>query len=292
MMYENAYAKINLFLDVLSRRADGYHDLCTYMQTVSLCDTVSAEITENMPDTQIVLTISVSELPADETNLAYRAALRYLAAAEIKNVHLRMHIEKRIPLSAGLAGGSTDAAAVLRLLNRHFGHRLSLDTLCAIGKTLGADVSFCLVGGVCRCDGIGEILTPISAPAEYHVVIAKAHAGVSTPEAFHRLDALYGDFSVRPQRDIDLLHHAIEHGDIPTLSQNIYNAFEEVILPLHPEAALLKEQMLAHGAAAAMMSGSGPSVFGIFSAETDALRCTDAIGKSGVFAAICHPVSK
>ena len=288
MLTERAYAKINLFLDVLGRRPDGYHDLHTCMQTVSLCDTVTAEITDGA-GTEIRLTCDLPGLAADESNLACRAAALYLKEAGITDTRICMHIEKRIPLSAGLAGGSADAAAVLRLLNRHYGERFSPDQLCAMGAMLGADVPFCVRGGTCRCEGIGERLTPVPVHGGYAVVIAKAAEGVSTPEAFRRLDELYGDFKKRPVRDAASLYDALAGGDILRLAAHMYNGFEEVILPLRPTAAALKESMRAGGAVTAMMSGSGPSVFGIFADVSAAEACADGIRANGIFAAVCRP---
>jgi len=288
MLTEQAFAKINLFLDVLGRRPDGYHDLHTCMQTVSLADTVTAEI-EDSRETEIGLTCDLPGLSADAGNLAYRAAALYLQSAEAGNVRIRLHIEKRIPLSAGLAGGSADAAAVLRLLNRHFGHRLPTDALCKLGEKLGADVPFCIRGGTCRCEGVGERITPVPARTDYVLVIAKAAEGVSTPEAFRRLDALYGDFSEKPPTDPTAVYGALAAGDVRSLADHIQNGFEEVILTLRPEVAVLKSAMRKNGALAAMMSGSGPSVFGIFDGESAAERCAEAIRREGIFAAVCRP---
>ena len=290
MIYETANAKINLFLDVLKKRPDGYHDLHSCMQTVGLCDTISAEITENASKAEILLTCTLPQLSCDEKNLAYRAADLYLKAAGIENVRIKLHIEKRIPLSAGLGGGSADAAAVLRLMNRHFDNRLSHDELCRIGGELGSDIPFCITGGTCRCEGVGDVLTPVKTCPDYTVLIAKADGGVSTPEAFRLLDERYGDFAGHTPRDPQKIYDALSCGNVRALTHSAYNIFEEVILPIHPDAAKLKTFMLDRGAITALMSGSGPSVFGIFVSDVRAEFCAAALRKMGFFAAVCRTV--
>ncbi len=289
MIYENAYAKINLFLEVIGKRPDGYHDLHSCMQTVGLCDTISAEITD-ADNTEIVLTCSDPSLSCDEKNLAYRAAAAYLTKAGIDGARVKMHVEKRIPLSAGLGGGSADAAAVLRLLNRHFESKLTHDELCELGKHLGADVPFCITGGTCRCEGIGEMLKPVQTRPDYTVLIAKADGGVSTPEAFALLDKLHGDYASYTPRDPSRIYAALASGNVHALASSAYNSFEDVILPIHPDAAKIKSFLQQSGAVAALMSGSGPSVFGIFVSDVRAECCASALRKQGFFAAVCRTV--
>ncbi len=289
MIYESAYAKINLFLDVVGKRPDGYHDLHSCMQTVGLCDTISAEITD-AAETEIVLSCSDSTLSCDEKNLAYRAADAYLRTAEIGGVRVKMHIEKRIPLSAGLGGGSADAAAVLRLLNRHFNGKLTHDELCEIGTKLGADVPFCITGGTCRCEGIGEVLAPVETRPDYTVLIAKADGGVSTPQAFAMLDELHGNYTAYTPHDPSRIYAALACGNVQALASCVYNSFEEVILPIQPKAAEIKKFLQKSGAVTALMSGSGPSVFGIFVSDVRAECCAAALRKQGIFAAVCRTV--
>ena len=289
MLHETANAKINLFLDITGRRDNGYHELHSCMQTVGLCDTISAEITTDTEAQQIVLTCSDPSLPPDSRNLVWRAAEAYMKEAEIPAYRMEIHIEKRIPVFAGLGGGSADAAAMLRLLNRHFHGALDTEKLIAMAARLGADVPFCLTGGTCRCEGIGDILNPVIARPDYTVLIAKNGEGISTAEAFHMLDELYAKepHTIRPAEKI---YAALASGNPHTLSSSIYNAFEEVILPIRPLARELKEIMSAYGAICTQMTGSGPSVFGIFLSDERAEVCANALRKKGIFAAACRTV--
>ena len=289
MLHETANAKINLFLDIIGRRDDGYHELHSCMQTVGLSDTISAEISTDTEEQTIILTCSDSSLPTDSRNLVWRAAEIYLNEAGISSYRLEIHIEKRIPVFAGLGGGSADAAAILRLLNRHFDGLLDQSTLITLATKLGADVPFCLAGGTCRCEGIGDILTPVVGRPDYTVLIAKNGEGVSTKEAFRLLDEAYEPVphEIRSAEDI---YTALASGNAHALKNSIYNAFEEVILPIRPLAQELKEIMSAYGAVCTQMTGSGPSVFGIFLSDARAEVCASALRKKGVFAAVCRTV--
>lgn len=291
MLYEAANAKINLFLDVTGRRSDGYHELHSCMQTVDLCDTIRAEILP-AKETTIRLTCSAGQLPVDERNLAYRAAALFLSEQKITDCDLRLHVEKRIPLSAGLGGGSADAAAVLRLLNRYYDSPLTEQQLCLMGAKLGADVPFCITGGTCRCEGVGEVLTPVSCLPDYSVVVAKDGDGVSTPQAFALLDEKYGDFSGYEPADPFAIYAALSGGDVRALSNSIFNVFEDVIFPIRPRANYIKDFLLSHGAICAQMSGSGPSVFGIFLSDARAGVCAAELRRQGIFAAACRTTER
>ena len=291
MLYEAANAKINLFLDVTGLRPDGYHNLHSCMQTVDLCDTIRAEILP-ASETTIRLTCSDSSLPADESNLAWRAASLFLTEQKITDCDLRLHVDKRIPMSAGLGGGSADAAAVLRLLNNYYDHPLTTEQLCAMGARLGADVPFCITGGTCRCEGIGEMLTPVCCLPDYSVVVAKDGEGVSTPQAFKLLDEKYGDFNHYESADPYAIYAALSGGDVRALAHSIHNVFEEVILPIRPRVKQIKEFLLKHGALCAQMSGSGPSVFGIFLSDARASVCAAELRRQGIFAAACRTIER
>lgn len=286
-----AYAKINLYLDVTGRRTDGYHNIKSVMQAISLCDLVTVSIDENAPAV-ITLSCDNENVPCNEKNLAYRAADRfYDVLGKRKATHIS--IEKNIPMEAGLAGGSTDAAAVLVALNRIFDRPFSIEQLCAIGKKLGADVPFCILGGSAEVSGIGDVLTPLSDIHPLCLVVAKHDAGVSTPAAYGLLDEIFHNFTgeyangtCENGRFASLLAELRTGSTVPVKS--VYNVFEKVILPRHKEAAELKEFFLSSGAEAAMMSGSGPSVFGIFrdaqSAECVAARLNEGHERPIAFA--------
>ena len=290
ILTENAYAKINLYLDITGIRDNGYHNIRSIMQTVSLCDTVtveSAEATEGVAE--IVLTCSESAVPTGEKNIAYKAALAFFREAEITSYKCKIHIEKRIPMEAGLAGGSTDAAAVLRLLNSLYDRPFDTDKLCEIGAKLGADVPFCIIGGTYLCEGIGEVLTKLSDMPDCCIVVARGGEGVSTPVAYGLVDDKWNRDFTKSGGDFDALSSALSDGNIAAATSYMYNIFEDVILPSHSVASELKDIMLDSGAIGTMMSGSGPSVFGIFDSGEAAKKACDAAG-SIAKAFVCSPV--
>ena len=291
MLYEPAHAKINLFLDVISKRPDGYHNLKSCMQTVGLADTISASLRDHPTGQSIELTCSNEKLACDRKNLAYRSAEAFFSAAKIESYELKMHIEKRIPLSAGLGGGSADAAAVLRMLNKYYDFPLSTAEIVEIGASLGSDVPFCIHGGTCHCVGVGDILTPVLTQPDYTVLVAKNGEGISTPEAFSLLDQKYSDFTNYQPPEHDRIYEALSCGNVHALHNATYNIFEDVIFPIRPESKRLKEFMLDRGAICAQMSGSGPSVFGIFVSDARAELCAAMLRQEGIFAVACRTVS-
>ena len=302
-----APAKINLFLDITSRRPDGYHEINGVMQSISLCDTVTIEVTEptgmylcslgahTAGAESITLTCSNPDLPADSRNLAWRAAEAFFAATGRGCKNLLIHIEKRIPAAAGMAGGSTNAAAVLVGLNDLFDRPLTADQLCEVGLKLGADVPFCIRGGAMITEGIGEVLTPITPMPDCELVVACGGEGVSTPAAYKALDTLYGSFdpaAYTPHTEgLKVLKSALWQGDLTALCGSVFNLFETVVLPDRPVARQIKETLLSAGAITAMMSGSGPSVFGAFpKGDGAAQRARDALTALGIPAWVCEPV--
>ena len=275
-------AKINLFLEVEGLRPDGYHDIDSVMQAISLCDLVTVSLTNGSGT--VTLTCDHPELPCDGGNIAYRAAERYLAAAGICGCDVSIHIEKKIPLAAGLAGGSTDAAGVLRGMQEMLG-ALSEEALYQLATKLGADVPFCLRSGCCRTEGIGERLTPYpSLSRDAILVVVKKGEGVSTKEAYQQMDL------PRERRSSGGMLRALERQDTAETVVQLYNGFESVILPLRPFAAHAKQVMIGEGAAGALMSGSGPSVFGVFFNWDDAERVYNRLLSEGYEAFIAHPV--
>lgn len=282
-LQKNAYAKINLFLDVKDKRPDGYHDIESVMQTVTLSDTVS--VTRDIADgvREITVTCTDPKVPTDSRNIVHKCAVAFFEHFEIEEYKIAIHIEKRIMAEAGLAGGSTDGAATLHLLNELFDVNTDIDTLCKIGVKVGADLPFCIVGGCALVGGIGEIITPLEIPApSYHAVVAYPKVGVSTAAAYGAIDSL----AFRISHSADSVISALEAGRIP---EKMHNSFEDVVLPENEEAAMIKAKMLELGAISAMMSGSGPSIFGLFEDEDSARCALNALTVLGIRAFTCRP---
>jgi len=286
-----APAKINLFLDVLSRRSDGYHNIKSIMQTISLCDTINISLA-SANSLRINLSCSESSLPTDTGNIAYRAAELYFSQLQSSGYSVNIDITKRIPVCAGLAGGSADAAAVLVGLNTLMGEPLSLKRLCAMGASLGADLPFCILKGTKTAEGIGDILSDCTAPPELLILVAAAGESVSTPSAYSALDKLYNNFAgyLPNSKGYDAMKNALSSGDAAKIANSLYNIFEDVILPSHSSARTIKELMSANGAAGVLMSGSGPSVFGIFQSETDINSAERALSSLGIKSHICKSI--
>jgi len=277
----HAPAKINLFLDVGPVAPNGYHPICSVMQTVSLYDIITVE-TSVQPG--IMLECPGSFLPCDSKNLAYRAAQAFFDESNIKNTGIVMTVEKRIPVASGLAGGSADAGAVLLLLNTLFDKPLSKDALLQIGGRLGADIPFCMTGGKALCSGIGDKLFPLSALDPATVVIARGGADVSTAIAYGMLDEKY---SMQMPGMPHMWEKLGKEGFAYASRSEFYNIFESVILPHHKEAAAYKTILENAGACAAMMSGSGPAVFGLFDDENDAKNAITKLEQAGAGAWLC-----
>lgn len=281
-----AYAKINLFLDIESRRDDGYHNILSLMQRISLKDTISVSI-EPAETKTIEIICSDSTIPCGEKNLAYKAADIY----PVPLGKIVINIDKVIPSSAGLAGGSADAAATLLALNELSGDKLTLSELCALGAKLGADIPFCIMGGACLVEGIGDVLTATDPMPEFPIVVAKKGEGMSTPAAYRALDEKYDNFVGYDLHKalLDKLTKANETISAHEYCEGLFNIFEDVVEPERSDVTLIKKIMLSCGAAGAMMSGSGTSVFGIFDCETSAKAAVEALRKQGADAHLCYP---
>ncbi len=253
-----AYGKVNLALDVLRRREDGYHEVRMVMQTVGLYDKIDLYRTEKPG---IVVETNLYYLPVNENNLVYKAAALLMEEFGIKQgVHIRL--KKFIPVAAGMAGGSSDAAAVLFGVNKMFGLGLSAQQLQQRGTRIGADVPYCVMRGTVLCEGIGEILTPLPPMPQCRTLIAKPAVSVSTRSVYEKLRA---DMLTPEQHpDIDGMVEAIRQQDFLAAAAKMGNVLESVTVPEHPEIAAIKELMMESGAVNAMMSGSGPTVFGLF----------------------------
>lgn len=281
-----APAKINLYLDVTGKRENGYHDLVTVMQSISLHDTLTVERREG----EGVLLDTGGLSPADDSNLICRAARAYFDKS-CAPFGVAVRLKKRIPMQAGMGGGSADAAAMLRALNALDGDRFTVAQLCEIGATVGADVPFCVVGGTRLCRGIGEVMEPIQNRLGGTLVVAIGGEGVSTPAAFGELDRRYDDFKEpHGKTHPDVLLGAMERGDLNAAAPYFKNLFEEVILPIRPTVGEIKGMMLKNGAHVAMMSGSGPSVWGIFDSAETAERAKAALLAAGHRAYVCEMI--
>ena len=280
MIKVNAYAKINLFLDIEGRREDGFHDILSVMQSVSLCDTVTVEKTADGIKVENRIGIDT------EKDLAYRAAHLFFEESGIDG-GVKISIDKRIPMGAGLGGGSADAAAVLKALNELYGKPFSAEVLADLGLKLGSDVPFCVLGGTRIARGRGEKMTVIAPMPDCPMVIAIGDDHVSTPAQFAELDRRFDNFVLyEPNREcVDGINEAFNAGSAD-VSEHLYNIFE-ITGRFSPE---IKEIMTACGACGTLMSGSGSSVFGIFSDDADAVTARDRLTEKGYRAFVCRPV--
>ena len=291
MTEKNAYAKINLFLDIESRRTDGYHNIKSIMQTVDWYDVVKVEKTQS---DGIKITSDDKSIPTDSSNIVYRVAKAFLCELDCHE-GIAIDIQKNIPVSAGMAGGSADGAATLEALNELFDYPFSTEELIDIGKNIGADIPFCLVGGTKIISGIGEIIEHCADMPECFIVCAKqGDSGVATPQAYKDLDDKYDGFwdYKYNKTKLDAMVAAIERKDIKGVCKNAFNIFEKVIEKEHVSVNKLKNTMKSGGAELTMMSGSGPSVFGIFYDIKKAEKTLSALFKGGAKAKICKPISK
>ena len=284
-----AYGKINLYLDVLSKMENGYHYIESVMQSVSLSDKITLEVVDIEGENQIEIKTACAVIPNDKGNLVYKTASAFLEKANISGKHITFEIEKSIPISAGMAGGSSDGATAMKLLNQYFGTPFPLDDLCTIGAKIGADIPFCLTGGTCICRGIGEEITRLSPTREMLLVCAIDNSSVSTPVAFSMLDSKYGTSPV-PYGKLDEMKNAIENGDIEGVSALLYNKFENVIIPEIPSISKIKKILLENGAIGTLMSGSGPSVFGIFDNEKSQIKAYNALKNCSIRAFLCKTI--
>lgn len=266
---QRAYAKINIGLDVLRRRADGYHEVKMIMQTVDIYDEL---VLERRKEPGIELRMDNSDLPSGGDNLICRAADLLFREKEITG-GVNISLTKRIPIAAGMAGGSADAAAALRGLNELFDMGYSLKELQALGVGLGADIPYCLAGGTMLSEGIGEILTPLPAPPAAHLVIAKPDINVSTAFVYGNLHA--DRLAWHP--DIDGMIVALQKGDLDGITDRLGNVLETVTVKAHPVIEQIRELLRKQGAENALMSGSGPTVFGIFKEKETAARAAEAV---------------
>lgn len=268
-----AYAKINLGLDVVRRLENGYHQVRMIMQTVGLYDVLIFRAVKS----GIRITADSGELSTGEDNLIYKAA-RLLMETYGVEAGVEIHLEKHIPIAAGMAGGSTDAAATLLGLNDLFGLQLSPKQLRQMGVYIGADVPYCIMGGTALAEGIGELLTPLPPVPQGTLLIAKPDIQVSTKYVYEHLDAR----ETWQHPDIDGMRSAIESADLAGIMERLGNVLETVTIEAYPVIAQIKREMLSCGAMGSLMSGSGPTVFGIYGSEEQAQAARDCLEKKGL----------
>jgi len=258
-----AYAKVNISLDIISKRDDGFHNLKTVMQSIGLYDEITLEC---KPGDGISVNVDLPYLPGDEHNIAARAALAFYKHTKITGIHTTINIKKSIPVCAGLGGGSTDGACVLRLLDRMYETRLGRKVLEEIGITIGSDIPFNIDGGTKLVEGRGEILSDLQPLRNSYVVICKPAFQCSTPELFKRVKCE----KIQARPDTTGLLKAIGDGDTDGVAKRMYNVFEDLLPRGKSEIAEIRNALLDNNALGAVMTGSGPSVFGLFNSKINA----------------------
>ena len=268
-----ARAKINLGLDVLGRRDNGYHDVRMVMQTVGLYDSLTMK---RIDGEDIVIRSNLSFLPVNENNLIYKA-IRLMKDNYKLDGGVDVDLVKFIPVAAGMAGGSSDAASAIYGMNKLYDLKLSVEDMMKLGVNIGADVPFCIMRRTALAEGIGEKLTRLSPMPDCSIVVAKPAINVSTKLVYEKLDST--DISRHP--DIDGIIEALDRHNINLLAKRMGNVLEDVTIPTYPVIDSIKQDMLERGAINAMMSGSGPTVFGIFDNEADAYACRDYLKDKG-----------
>lgn len=264
-----AYAKINLGLDVLRRREDGYHDVRMIMQNVSLYDKLTLK---KISKDEIQLSSNVGALPNNEKNLVYKAISLIKEECGVKG-GVKAELEKMIPMAAGMAGGSTDAAAALIGMNKLFDLKLTTEQLMELGVKIGADVPYCVLGGTALSEGIGEILTPLKPMPHCYILIAKPRISVSTRFVYENLEA--DKLAYHP--DIDGMLEAIDSGDLQGITDRLSNVLETVTEKKYPIIGQIKAAMMEAGAMNSLMSGSGPTVFGIYADKATAMKALEKV---------------
>lgn len=280
VLKESAPAKINLFLEVLDKREDGYHNIDTVMQKIGLCDTLTLEI-ETDKDMSVTVSCDDHSVPENEDNICYKAAKLYLDSFGIKDISVKVAIEKRIPSAAGLGGGSSDAAATLNALNKYFKKTDTL-SLASLSASIGADVPFFVCEyKAAHCLGIGEIITPCEPLEGGCVLLAKCSEGISAGAGYKALDSVKYE-----RRSSDAMLDALSNKSYKDVLNALYNSFEYAVLPIIKDAGDAKNIMLCKGADNALMSGSGPTVIGFFDNQENAIKVKKLLFDKGYTATL------
>lgn len=278
-----AYAKINLMLDIVNKRTDGYHDLFMIMQSIGIYDTVTVTQTKSG---SITISCNIDDIPLNESNIAYKAADAFFKAAKRKNKGINIDITKRIPHAAGLAGGSADGAAVLVALNRLYNDKFTLDELCKIGVKIGADVPFCIKGGTLLAQGIGDVLNKVKPLRKCYILIAKPDCGVNTASAYKQFD----ECGKTHTPDKFGMLCAMQKRDLNEICSKMENVFEQFIAV--DNKVEIKNVMRENGAVGVCMSGSGPTVFAIYDDKEKAAQAAIQLKGLAKDIEITKPVSK
>lgn len=276
-MIKKAYAKVNLVLDVLRRRPDGYHDVKMIMQNLDIYDELTFTVDESKQERSITISTNKEDIPTDSRNLIYKAIELMFDEFNIEAT-IHVHLEKNIPVEAGMAGGSTDCAATLKAVNELFDLHLDVQKLMKFGVKLGADVPYCILGKTALSEGIGEVLTPVNPLPPCYVLVVKPPIGVSTKMVYTNLRA--NELSSHP--DVDGMVVALEKGDLEKVTSYMENVLETVTVKLYPEIEEIKTIMKEQGALNSLMSGSGPTVFGIYRDEDVAKKAASYIKELGL----------
>jgi len=271
-LYINGMGKINLSLDVINKRPDGYHNLKMVMQTVELHDVI--ELKKAHSGINVICENSL--VPGNSSNIAYKAA-KALCEYTKKDLNVLINIDKNIPVAAGMAGGSSDAAAVLKGMNELFELNIGIDALMKIGAKIGADVPYCLQGGTMLAEGTGDILTQLTPFSDVHIVLAKPRIEVSTGWVFKN----YNADEVKSRPDTDSLIDSINKGDLKCIASKLGNVLESVTIKTYPIIEDIKAELMEYGALGSLMSGSGPTVFGIFGNIDVAEKAFEKISDKG-----------
>ena len=282
---EYAYAKLNLTLDVTAKRDDGYHDMLMVMQTVSITDSV---VLEQTGEKGIHAACNFRYIPTDERNLAVRAAGAFLDTIGEEKNGILIRMDKTIPVGAGMAGGSADAAAVLRGMNRLYGSRMNRRGLEKLGEQVGSDVAFCIAGGTSLARGRGEVLEDLTPMPDCAIVVCKPGFSISTPELFRKLDQI----GLRTHPDTAGMLSALESGNLKEISMRMFNVFEEVEDRRMRSETEIKHVLLDYGALGAVMTGTGSAVFGVFSDETAAETCAAHLRSEHKFCRVARPTGR
>ena len=279
-----AFAKINVSLDIVSKMDDGYHNMLMVMQSISLCDEITVEC---VPGSGISVETGLPYIPGDERNIAAKAAAAFYAHTGVGGMKTAIDIKKRIPVCAGLGGGSADGACVLRLLDKMFGTGLARHELEKLGNSIGSDVPFCISGGTALAKGRGDELSDLAQMPDCHIVICKPPFSFSTPELF----GLVNCEKIRARPDTAGIIESLEKGDLNGVARRMYNVFEDVLPRGKRDVGDIKYAMLDHGALGAILTGTGSAVFGVFDKADEAQEAYEHLRASYEDCSLCETVS-